>query len=146
MGYLKERVSYLKGLAEGMQIGETTNEGKLLKAMLEVLDDVVLTVEDIEEVQDSLSDQVDEIDEDLSEIENAVYEDDECDCGHDHDHEDDDLCFAEIECPHCHETINIDADMIDEDDESITCPNCHKSIEIEWDCGCDDCKEEETED
>lgn len=31
MGYVKERVAYLKGLFAGMNIDESTNEGKLLK-------------------------------------------------------------------------------------------------------------------
>ena len=29
MNYLRERVAYLKGLVEGMQMSELTNEGKL---------------------------------------------------------------------------------------------------------------------
>jgi len=60
MSYIKERVSYLKGLAEGMKIDDSTNEGKLLKAMIEVLDDIALAVEDIEEVQEQLEEQVEQ--------------------------------------------------------------------------------------
>lgn len=134
MGYLKERVSYLKGLAEGMQISEGTNEGKLLKAILEVLDDVALSVEDLEEVQEQLGEQVDNIDEDLAEIERAVFDDE-----YEEDEDEDDFFFTEIECPHCHETINIDEDMIDEDGDTIECPSCHEKIEVEWECGCEHC-------
>lgn len=142
MSYLKERVAYLKGLTEGMNINENTNEGKLLKAIIDVLDDVSLAVEDIEDIQDELSQQVDTIDEDLAELERIVYEEEDCDCGCGHDDEDEDLT-ADIECPHCHEEITIDLDEIDDEDSTIQCPSCHKDIEIEWDCSCDECEDEE---
>jgi uncharacterized protein (UPF0212 family) len=130
MSYLKERVAYLKGLAEGMQISDATNEGKLLKAMLDVLEDFALTVEDVEEIQDQLSEQVDNIDEDLAEVERALFDEEE---------EDEDISFREIECPHCGDEIEIDVDMIDEDGDTIECPSCHKKIELVWDCECEHC-------
>lgn len=130
MSYLKERVSYLKGLAEGMQISDASNEGKLLKAMIEVLDDMALSMEDMEEVQEQLNEQVDNIDEDLAEIERVVLGE-----------EDDEILFKEIECPHCGEKVDIDADMIDEEGGTIQCPSCHKDIELVWDCDCEDCED-----
>ena len=152
MNYLKERVSYLKGLAEGMQISDSTNEGKLLKAILDVLDDVALAVDDVEEVQEQLSEQIDEIDEDLSEIESLIYdececEDEECcECEDDEDDDDEDdeeEVIAEFDCPHCGETVNLEDAYMKKD--SVLCPHCNKEIEIEWTCDCDECMEE-TED
>ena len=84
MSYLNERVSYLKGLAEGMQISDASNEGKLLKAIIEVLDDIALTIDDIEEVQDLMSEQVDGIDEDLARVEEAVFGDEDEEIGRAH--------------------------------------------------------------
>ncbi|MCX7747491.1 MAG: hypothetical protein N2645_11495 [Clostridia bacterium] len=138
MSYLKERVSYLRGLAEGMQLSDATNEGKLLKAMLEVMDDFALAVEDIEEIQEQLSEQVDTIDEDLAEIERVIF-DENCGCGCD-DEEDMDY-INEIECPYCNEKMKIDADLIDDDDETIKCPHCGKEIDIQWECGCEECED-----
>ncbi len=37
MGYIKEKVAYVKGLADGLSLGEASAEGRVLKAMLEVL-------------------------------------------------------------------------------------------------------------
>lgn len=136
MSYLKERVAYLKGMAEGMQLSDATNEGKLLKAILEVMDDFALSLSDIEELQKEQGEQIDNIDEDLAEIERVLFDDEDSDC-------DDDCCFAEIECPHCKETISIDKDMIDDDGDVIKCPNCNNEIEVEWDCDCEDCNCEE---
>ena len=129
MNYLKERVAYLKGLAEGMNLDDETNEGKLLKAIIEVLDDVALAVDDIEEVQEQLSDQVDNLDEDLAEVEKVVFDEE-------YDFEDEEDYIGEFECPHCKEKIEIFADMIDVDTKIIKCPECNKDIEVEWDCDC----------
>ncbi|PYG87463.1 hypothetical protein LY28_02133 [Ruminiclostridium sufflavum DSM 19573] len=126
MSYISERVAFIKGLAEGMKIDDSTNEGKLLNAIVDVLDDIALAIEDIEEIQDEVSEQVDGIDEDLAELEKVVYD------------QDDELEFEEIECPYCSEVIEVDLDMIDEDAETIECPHCHEKIELEWDCDCDD--------
>ncbi len=125
MSYISERVAFIKGLAEGMKINDSTNEGKLLNAMIDVLDDISLAIEDVEEIQDELGEQVDSIDEDLAEIEKLIYDED-------------DIEFEEIECPNCGEKIDVDLEMIDEDAESIECPHCHEKIELEWDCECDD--------
>jgi len=141
MNYLKERVAYLKGLAEGMQISDSTNEGKLLKAVIDVLDDIALAVEDVEEVQEQLSEQIDNIDEDLAEIERIIFDEDECDCDCDCEDEDDDISFKEFDCPYCNEKISIDQDIINEEDSTIECPSCHKKIEIDWECDCEECTE-----
>jgi len=138
MNYLKERVAYLKGLAEGMQLNESTNEGKLLKAIIEVLDDVALAVDDIEEVQEEMSEQIDNIDEDLAEIEQIVFEDmyDEYDDGY----------IGEFACPHCSEKVSVYEDMLDDDaGNTVECPHCHKDVEIEWECDCEHHNEEQKE-
>jgi len=141
MNYLKEKVSYLKGLADGMQINDATNEGKLLKAIIDVLDDVALAVDDIEEVQEELSEQVDEMDEDLAEIERLIYDEDE-------DDEDEEV-VTEFDCPYCGGSVDLADAFVKKD--SVLCPHCNKEIEIEWSCDCEECEdfeddEEENED
>ncbi len=133
---LKEKVAYLKGLAEGMELDDSTNEVKLLKAVIHVMDDLALAVDDIEEIQEELGYQVDEIDEDLGEIESLLYEDSD---EKDEAHEEDKL----INCPHCGESFELDPDSIK--DDQIDCPICSKAIDIVWQCDCEDCKEEEQE-
>jgi hypothetical protein len=137
MSYLKERVAFLKGLAEGMQISDATNEGKLLKTIIDVMDDFALSIEDIEEIQDQMGEQVDNIDEDLAEIEKEVYDIEDED--EEEEEEEEDICFSEIECPHCSEKINVDVEMIDDEGNTIECPNCHEKIDVEWECDCEEC-------
>lgn len=134
MENIKEKVSYLKGLSDGLGITHESKEGKMLLAIIDVLDDVAEELECLDESHAELDEYVEAIDEDLSEIENDIYGEEE-----DSDEEDDeDDGMAEIECPKCHETIYVDAEMLDDDDDKITCPNCGEPIYFECECCCDD--------
>jgi len=79
-----EKVAYLKGLAEGLNVAEDTKEGKLLRAIMDVLTDMAADLEDVRDCTAELTEQVDAIDEDLDQLEMDYYEDyedyDDCDC------------------------------------------------------------------
>ena len=125
-----EKVAYLKGLAEGMKMDDSTNEGKLLLAIIDTLDDIALTVSDMEDSMTELAAQVDEIDDDLGAVEEDLYcDDDDCDC------DDDDEALYEVECPKCGDIICLDEGMLDEGE--IDCPNCGEKLEFDFEDGCD---------
>ena len=135
---LTEKVAYLKGLAEGLDLKKDDKETKIFEAIFDILEDLALTVTDIDEDPSAVEEFVDVIDEDLDELEEYVYcddDDDFCCC----DDDEDDL--YELECPSCGEEIFLDEEMLDE--EYIECPACGEKLEldIDWDdCDCDcDC-------
>lgn len=134
MENISSRLSYVKGLMEGMNFDETSNEGKIFKALLSVLDEINDSIDDLYDYQDEIAEQVDLIDEDLAAVEEGLLEDDECDC--------DDYCdeeYYEVECPECHEIVCVDEDTLLQN-EDIYCPNCKAKIDIDLeDCDCDDC-------
>ena len=138
-----EKVSYLKGLAEGLGIDENEKNGKVIKAIIDVLDDLAFTVADLEDGFDELIEQVDAIDEDLGSLEDDFYEgEDEDDYDYvDDDEELDDEELYEVTCPSCGDTICVTEDMLDEG--SVNCPNCGELLEFDFDdecdCGDDDC-------
>lgn len=137
MEELIKKVSYLKGYADGLDINDKTDEGKLLKKIIEVLDEMSDAICDLAQDHEDLCDQVEAIDEDLGELEEDFYDDDDCcDC----DCDDDDMEYFEIECPNCGEIICLDEDFFDDDDTPIICPACDKEIELDFscDCGCED--------
>ncbi|MGI6030193.1 MAG: CD1247 N-terminal domain-containing protein [Eubacteriales bacterium] len=142
---LTEKVAYLKGLAEGLEIGEDKKQGKVLMGILDLLEDMALEIGGMQDDMEELCGQVDEIDEDLGEVEAYLSGedlDDECDC---EDCDDEEEEYYEVECPKCGETIYVDEDLLDED--YIVCPNCNEEIEVELEdecdcqCDCDECKE-----
>ena len=133
-----EKVAYIKGLAEGLSLDESTKEGKILAAVIDVLSDITDEICEIEDGCDELMEQLDAVDEDLSNVEDIIYGDDDCDCCDDDcDCCDDDEELYEIECPACRDTVYLDEDMLSED--GITCPNCGTELEFDFDgcdCGC----------
>ncbi len=118
---ITEKVAYLKGLMEGLDLDKTTKEGKVLDAMADILDDLALTVADN-------CDQIDAIDEDLESLEEYVYEDLDFDDDYDDMFDDDEEGEYEFECPNCHEVVFIDESVFDEGKE-IECPNCGAKLE-----------------
>ena len=130
-----EKVAYLKGLAEGLALDENKPETKIMNAMIGVLDELALSVSDLEDGLDLVSEQLDAVDEDLDELEGFVYEDlDDCCCD---DCCDDEEEYYDVECPSCGEVICVDRDILE--DGSINCPKCNVLLEFEVDCDCDDC-------
>ena len=147
---LTEKVAYLKGLAEGLNLDKDAKETKLFEAMFDILEDMALTVNDIDEDLAAVEELVDCIDEDLDELEDIIYDDD-CDCGCGCDCDDDFDCdcgneLYEVECPSCGEAIYLDESMFDE--EYIECPECGEKLELDidfedCDCDCDCCEDDE---
>ncbi len=141
-----EKISYIKGLAEGLELDTTSKEGKILNAIIDLLGDITEEICDIEDGCDSLMEQIDAVDEDLASLEEIIYDDDDCDCDCDDCDCDCDDEVYEIECPACNDIIYLDADMLEE--EGMVCPNCGTDLEFDFDgiCDCDcDCDCEETE-
>ena len=110
---ITEKTAYLKGLLEGMSIDESKPESKLLKAIVETLDDLANEVADLGDVCEYLEDYIDEVDHDLGDLETEFYD---CDCDCDCDDDDDDYCF----CDDCDEEDCTDCILCDEDDEEET--------------------------
>jgi len=130
---LSERTAYLKGLMEGMKIDTETNEGKLFKAIIETLDDMALTVSDVEDVVDAICDELDVIEEDLETVEEYLLDEEDYD---EEDYDDDEYDFDdetiyEVKCPTCGSIINLDEDMLDAG--SVECPDCGEELEFDLD-------------
>ncbi len=132
---LTEKVAYLKGLAEGLDLDKNAKETKLFEAIFDILDEMALTVSEIDEDLADAEDYIEEVDEALSYVEDYVYDDDDCDCDCCCDEDDE---MYEVECPSCGEVIYLDEDMFDE--EYIECPACGEKLELDIDfddCDCD---------
>ena len=123
MAYLNEKVSYLKGLAEGLGIKEDTAEGKLLLAMLDVMQAISDEVEVVTAAQDELAEDVAELMECCSEcLDDEYYDEDD---------------YFEFTCEKCGEIVVITDEML-ESEEDMVCPACGEPIEIEFCCDCED--------
>ena len=142
MDFLYERVAYLRGLAEGLGVEEESSEGKVIANIIDVLEDFAEAINELYDYQEDLDEYVEAIDEDLADVEDELYEDEDDDEDFDDFDDFDDYDYIEVECPHCKEYVYLDEDLLNNDKEVI-CPNCHKVIDLleECHCDCDDDKE-----
>lgn len=140
---ITEKAAYLKGLAEGIGLDDSTKEAKVLKAVLDIIDDMALIVSDLDDEVAVMADQLDAVDEDLDELEEYVYcdcEDEDCDCDCDCCCDDDEI--YEVECPACGHTVYFGESVFEE--EEVSCPECGAVFEDlfidedDCDCDCDD--------
>lgn len=68
------RVSYLKGLSDGLDLNKETTEGKLLVEIIDVLEEFSFALEDLAFRQDLTIENLEEIDDDLLNLEDYVYD------------------------------------------------------------------------
>lgn len=118
---ISEKVAYLKGLMEGLNIDEQTNEGKLFTAIVDVLDEIALEIEDLTDEVMELGDGLDVVSDDLGDVEDIVYDDDD-------DDDEEEECYATT-CPECEEEIYFDDTVLE--DGTLLCPNCGAKLEFD---------------
>ena len=128
---ITEKVAYLKGLAEGMELDTEKKEGKLLSAIIDVLEDIALELEDIHDETSELADGLDAVSDDLEDVEDAVFGEDDEDEEDEYEYEEpeeDEDCYATT-CPTCEETIYFDESVLE--DGEVICPNCGEKLEFD---------------
>lgn len=126
---ITEKVAYLKGLAEGLGLDKESKEGKIIAAMIDILDDIALELEDLGDGLEEVCDGLDAVSEDLEDVEDIVYDefDEDEDDFEDEDDEEEE-CYATT-CPNCEETVFFDEDVLN--DGEVLCPNCGEKLEFD---------------
>ena len=125
---INEKVAYIRGLTDGLKLNDNDDTVKVLKAIIDLLEDLSDEVTELGELYDDLSDQVEEIDQDLSIVEDDLYDEDDDD--DDFEDFDEDSEYYEVVCPSCGDEICVSEDILIEG--SIDCPNCGKKLEFDF--------------
>ena len=145
---ISEKSAYLKGLMDGLNLDTEAAEGKMISAIVDLLGDLTKKVTDIEDTTIAISDELDEIEEDLDAIEDYIldedddddfeddFEDEEDYYDEDEDYEegfdygDEDSTIYEVKCA-CGEIIDFDEETLEKG--SIVCPQCGETLEFSLD-------------
>ena len=136
---MKEKAAYLRGLIEGLGIDETTKEGKVIKAMSELLGELAEAVDGIDEDVTRAYDQINDLSEELEDLEADLYEVACPNCGETVYVSEDDLDAGEANCAHCGVTFEVALEDEDEEQEEgpvkyeVTCPACGQTTVFEED-------------
>ena len=113
---LAEKAAYLKGLMDGIKLDTGKDENRLLKAVVDLLQDMAVSIDDLEDNAIAVSDELDEIEENLDAIDEFLMDEDDDD-DDDYDYEDDDFDYD----------LGEDDDEFDFDEDpvyEVTCPKC----------------------
>ena len=138
---ISEKSAYLKGLMDGLSLNTESDEGKMIAAIVDLLGDMAKRITDIEETTIAISDELDEIEEDLDAIEDFILDEDEDFEEEDFDDEwdededfeegfdfgDEETTIYEVQCA-CGEVIDFDEEVLEQG--SMICPNCGETLEF----------------
>ncbi len=157
MADLRRRVSHLVGMAQRYDVGSRSREGKIIEEMIDVLRDLTLDVEEVSANQVEIEDFLDELDEDLLDVEEEIYDDDD-NVGLDDDDTlddeellddgfDEEPSYIALECPVCHQESSYNGELFDRDGIQLSCPHCGNVIyDSEEDCIIMDQSDDEDDD
>ena len=140
---ISEKSAYLKGLMDGLNLDTEKAEGKMIAAIVDLLGDVTKRLTDVEETTIAISDELDEIEEDLDAIEDYILDeededdyDDDYEDDFDEDEDDDEEGFDfgdeettvyEVKCA-CGNIIDFDEETLEAG--SIVCDQCGELLEF----------------
>ena len=132
MSKLTDKISYLRGLAEGMKLNPEKDSNRLILGILDILGEVGDSFDALAEAQGELSDYVESIDEDLADLEADIYDEEDGDFpdGGDEDEEDEEEESSGplmYECPHCHAQVELEPEELDLEKDQ-PCPHCGKEL------------------
>ena len=135
---ISEKAAYMKGLAEGLNLDDTTPNGKVMEKVLDLLSDLSAEVTDLREETNSLREYAEELDEDLGDVESDLWGDDDEEEDDEDDDDEDETGFYEATCPACGETVCFDDSI---DPEEVVCPACGEKFSCVIDCDgdCESC-------
>ena len=142
---ISEEAAYLKGFMEGANLDTEKPEGQMIVRIVELMGKIAKRLADVEETTIAISDELDEIEEDLDAIEDFImdeeddddededdFEDWDDDDEDDYDDEgfdfgDEDSIIYEVKCA-CGEVIAFDEETLERG--SMTCPKCGELLEF----------------
>lgn len=130
---ISEKVAYIQGMFDGMDLGKSdSKEARILAEILDVLKEVGEELETVDAALDEFGEEIDAISDDLSDVEDAVFEDeDDEDDEDDDDDPDEEEDFFEVECPNCGEDLVIDDEVLAAGE--IDCPSCGQKFALSFD-------------
>lgn len=118
---LNAKAAYIRGLMTGMEFDPNSKNGKIIAAMMDLLEEMAATVTEHDQALDQAFDELDAIDEDLDDLTETLFGAEEVD-------EDEDAEY-EVTCPNCGTVTAVDEDTLLS--QELVCPNCGAAFDIE---------------
>ena len=110
---LNAKAAYIRGMMKGMEFDPTTQEGKIIVAMMDLLEEMADVVSEHDDALDQAFDELDAIDEDMDEDDDGAFE-----------------TSYEVTCPNCGTVNIVDEDTL-MDSDKIVCAECGAAFDVE---------------
>jgi phosphoglycerate-specific signal transduction histidine kinase len=73
MNDVKQKINYLKGLMDGLDLPKESKESRLFSATVDILEEITDKIHELQLVQEEVEEYMDNIDEDLHHLESDYY-------------------------------------------------------------------------
>lgn len=132
MSEVRRQVARLASLSARYDLAESGREGKVLHEVIQVLREMALELDEVLQNQREIEDYVEDIDNDLLFLEEAVSDTDDEDEDWEIDLDQDSLenangdgeTYIELECPRCDQPSYFAEHLFSEDPVELSCPHC----------------------
>ena len=115
---LNAKAAYIRGLMTGMEFDPASKNGKVIAAMMDLLEEMAAQVVEHDNA----------LDQDVDDIVSDLYADDDED---DDAEEDSDEALYEVTCPNCGKVSTVDEETLLDQTQELVCPYCDASFDIE---------------
>lgn len=123
---LNAKAAYIRGLMTGMEFDPASKNGKVIAAMMDLLEEMAATVTEHDNALDQAYDELETLDQDLDDLVADLYGADDEEDG---EEEGEDL--YEVTCPNCGAVSTVDEDTLLDRSQELVCPNCGAAFDIE---------------
>lgn len=120
---LNARAAYIRGMMNGMEFDAASKEGKVIAAMMDLLEQMAAVVTDHDDALDQVYDELETLDEDMDDLISFLAGDE----GDGEDDEED--AVYEVTCPNCKTVSTVDEETLL--NSELVCPNCGAAFDVE---------------
>ena len=120
---LNAKAAYIRGLMTGMEFDPASKNGKVIAAMMDLLEEMAASVTEHDNALDQVYDELETLDQDLDDVVADLYGEE------DEDEESEDL--YEVTCPNCGAVSTVDEETLLDQQSELVCPNCGAAFDIE---------------
>ena len=135
---LNARAAYIRGMMNGMEFDAASKEGKVIAAMMDLLEQMAAVVTDHDDALDQVYDELETLDEDMDDLISFLAGDE----GDGEDDEED--AVYEVTCPNCGEISTLDEETLMDPEGDLVCPHCGATFDVELE-GTEEDSAEETD-
>ena len=126
---LNAKAAYIRGLMTGMEFDPASKNGKVIAAMMDLLEEMAAQVVEHDNALDQVYDELETLDQDVDDIVSDLYADDDED---DDAEEDSDEGLYEVTCPNCGKVSTVDEETLLIRPRSWSAPTAMPLLTLSW--------------